>query len=120
MRKTHSPNTHLQSLIEELRKTATVQDAPIWKRIAFELSRPTRERRIVNLSRINRFCVDNETIIVPGKVLGSGVLERKITIAAFDFSDTAREQIKNRNGNTLTISELLRQNPQGKNVKILG
>ncbi len=120
MTRPYSPNVYLHSLIQELRKTATVEQAPVWKRIAQELARPSQQRRVVNLSRINRHCSDNEIVLVPGKVLGSGVLERKLTIAAYDFSAGAREQIHKNNGKTISITELLKQNPKGKNIKIIG
>jgi len=40
----------------------------------------------VNLGRIERYAQEDETVVVPGKVLGSGVLEKNVTVAAVDFS----------------------------------
>jgi large subunit ribosomal protein L18e len=111
-----STNIHLRKLISDLRK----QSKPIWKRVAEDLEKSRRNRRVVNLSRINRYSKEGEVVVVPGKVLGDGVLEKKLDIAAFQFSQSAIEKIKNAGGNAMTIKELLEKNPEGKGVKLLG
>ncbi len=113
-------NTQLAELINDLKKVSSENDAGIWKRIAYDLSKSTRQRRIVNLSKISRYCTEDEVIVVPGKVLGSGELNKKLTIAAYQFSDQAREKIKEAKGTSLDISELIKKNPQGKKVRIMG
>lgn len=108
------------SLIRALRKESHVKEAGIWGSIAFELEKPARGRRVINVSRINRYTKANETVIVPGKVLGSGSLDHSVVVAAFAFSDGAKEQITKAKGKCITISELLKQNPKGKDVRIIG
>lgn len=120
MKHTGPTNQYLQELISELRKESSMQSADVWSRIAADLSKPTRQRRIVNLSRINRFTKPNETIIVPGKVLGSGALNHSLVVAAYSFSDSAKERIKEAKGKCITIKELVKQNPKGKDVRIIG
>jgi large subunit ribosomal protein L18e len=83
------------------------------------MSKPTRHQCEVNVSKINRFTIDGETIVVPGKVLGSGELDHKVTVAALKFSDAARAKI-DKVGETLTINELLDRNPKGSNIRIFG
>jgi large subunit ribosomal protein L18e len=109
----------LNELISELKKASTKENVGIWKAVAMNLEKPTRQRRAVNLSSINRVANDNETIIVPGKVLASGELSRKVTVAAFKFSGQAKEKIV-KSGKAMTIMELLKQNPKGKNTRIMG
>ncbi len=120
MKRTGPSNPHLQFLIAELRKLSNEQKVGIWDRIAEDLAMPTRNRRIVNLSRLNRFTKDNEVVIVPGKVLGSGSVDHKVTVAAWDFSGQAKEKIESMKGQCLSIHELIRKNPKGSNVRILG
>ncbi|MBN1644820.1 50S ribosomal protein L18e [Candidatus Woesearchaeota archaeon] len=120
MKRTGPTNEHMKWLIQELRKESSTQKAKIWRRIADDLEKPTRKRRIVNISRINRTTKENETIIIPGKVLGSGALTHGVTIAAFAFSETAKKQIEQAKGKCITIAELLKTNPKGKDVRILG
>lgn len=113
-------NQNLKSLVSGLKKQSYDQEAKIWKRVASDLEKPTRNRRVVNLSRLNRFTKEKETIVVPGKVLGSGSMSHSIVIAAFAFSESAREQIEKANGKCMSIHELAKQNPKGKDIKILG
>ncbi|MBU0979562.1 MAG: 50S ribosomal protein L18e [Nanoarchaeota archaeon] len=112
-------NPQLRSLIEELKKAAAMQQAPIWKRIAQDLDRPSRQRRAVNISRINTYSKDEDTVVVPGKVLSVGELDHKVTIAAFSFSGSAKDKI-NKVGAALSIKELMMKHPKGEKVKIIG
>jgi large subunit ribosomal protein L18e len=118
--KTGPTNPGLRSLIDELRKKAFAEKIMLWKRLASDLEKPTRQRKIVNLGRINRFTSDGETIVVPGKVLAAGELQRKITIAAWQFSEDAVEKIQKANGKAITINELMKHDPKGKKIRIMG
>ncbi|MBW2978528.1 50S ribosomal protein L18e [Candidatus Woesearchaeota archaeon] len=120
MKRTGPTNEQMNTLIYELKKESTSQKVKIWKRIAEDLEKPTRKRRIVNLSRINRSTKANETIVVPGKVLGSGTLKHGLTVAAFSFSQSAKKIIEQAKGKYITINELLKNNPKGKDVRIIG
>jgi len=51
-------------------------------------------------------------------VLGSGVLETNVTIAAVDFSSTARRKI-GQVGDAMTLEEALDSNPEGSNVRVI-
>lgn len=107
-------------LIQQLKKESSTQKTDLWRRIADDLEKPTRLRREVNLSRISRFTKAQETIIVPGKVLGSGKLDHGVTIAAYAFSGSSKQKITEAKGKILTIQELMKQNPKGKDVRIIG
>ena len=113
-------NLQLKGLVEALKKQAREQNVQIWKRIALDLEKPTRQRRVVNLSKINRVAKENEAIIIPGKVLGTGELDHKITIAAFNFSKQATEKIVKSNSTFYSIYDYMQKNPQGKKTRIIG
>ncbi|MDD5086336.1 MAG: 50S ribosomal protein L18e [Candidatus Nanoarchaeia archaeon] len=113
-------NKSLNELITELRKSSNSHNSNLWKRIADELSRPTRQRRVVNLSSINRNTKENENIIVPGKVLATGELDHKVTIAAWQFSGQALDKIKKSNSKAILIKELIKEKPDGKGIRIIG
>ena len=119
MKRTGPTNPQLRDLIKELRKKAIEHGARIWKRIAEDLEKSTRQRRIVNLYKINKFVKKDETAIVPGKVLGIGELDHSVTIAAWQFSNNALEKI-NKVGKAIYISDLLKESPKGKGMRILG
>lgn len=120
MKRTGPTNIHLCELISKLKELSAKQKAPIWKRIAEDLETSTRKRRVVNLSRINRFSKENDMIVVPGKVLSSGNLDKKLTVAAWDFSEMAKKKIKEANSKAVAIEKLIDDNPKGKDVKIIG
>ena len=108
----------LQTLIADLKKHSLT--SKLWKRIAKDLSKSTRQRRVVNLYKINKYAREGETIIVPGKVLSIGEIEKKVNVAAYQFSTQAKTKIEDKQGSAITIKELLEKNPDGKKVRILG
>ncbi len=120
MARTLHKNTQTLQLIQELKKLAIARESGFWKRIAVELGKPARNKRVVNLSRIDRHTKENEIVIVPGKVLSSGVLTHKVHVAAESFSDQARAKLIQNGSLALTIPELMQQHPDGKNIRILG
>ncbi|MCH8003278.1 MAG: 50S ribosomal protein L18e [Nanoarchaeota archaeon] len=120
MKRTGPTNPLLQDLIGELKKRSNEQSVNLWKRIASDLERPTRNRRAVNLSRINRHTKENEIIVVPGKVLGSGMLNHKLTISAYQFSEQAKDKIEKANAKIIPLLELSKDKPNGKKIRIIG
>ena len=110
----------MQKLVYDLKKRSYEHKANIWKRLAIDLERPTRQRRIVNLSKIDRCTKENETVVVPGKVLGAGLINHKLLIAAWQFSQQAKDKIEAAGGKTLSISELALKNPKGQRIRIIG
>jgi large subunit ribosomal protein L18e len=120
VKRTGPTNPMLQNLIGELKKRGTEQSVNLWKRVAADLERPTRNRRAVNLSRLNRYTKENETIIVPGKVLGSGALNHKLTISAYQFSDQAKDKLRKVGAEIVPLLDLSKDKPDGKKIKIIG
>lgn len=120
MKRTGPTNAHLRALISELKKQAIEKETQLWKRIAVDLEKPTRKRRVVNLSRINRHTKDSDIVVVPGKILSAGALQHKLTVAAYNFSMEARKKIEAAGGEALSIQELLQKQPDGKNIRIIG
>jgi large subunit ribosomal protein L18e len=113
-------NQQLQSLIVELKKASIEKDVKLWKKIAVELEGPTNNRPAVNLSKIDKYARNNETVVVPGKVLSMGSLSKKITVAAYNFSKPAKEKITSSGGKAITIYDLLKDNPKASKVRIIG
>jgi large subunit ribosomal protein L18e len=109
-------NDNLQKLIVELKAS----ESNLLNRVAEDLSRPTRIRREVNLSRINNNTKDGEVIIVPGKVLGGGELDHKITISAFKFSGQALEKLGKSGSKIVPLQELAKESVKGKRIRIIG
>jgi len=83
-----------------------------WFEIASILSGSRRNKTSINLDRIK------EDVIVAGKVLSQGEIE-KHKVVAFSFSEKAKEKIIKAGGKALTILEELKLNPEMKGLKIL-
>ena len=120
MKKVKATNPELLEVIRFLKKQSRENKAKIWKSIAERLAKSRRKRVAVNISRLNRYTKKNETVVVPGKVLGAGELNHPITVAAFAFSAKAREKIRRAKGKCLSLFELVKKNPKGSNIKIIG
>jgi len=112
-------NPRLSTLISLLKNKSRENEAKVWREIAYRLETPNRNHAEVNLSKINRYVKKGETIIVPGKVLGSGVLEQSVKIAALNFSASATSKIQDAKGQCMTIEQLISDNPKGSGVRIL-
>ena len=117
---TKKTNPMLIALIQDLKRKSYENDAPIWKDIALRLEKPSRNWSEVNLDRIDKYIKENETALIPGKVLSSGNLTKKISIAAWSFSEKSLEKIKKAGGKHMSIEDLVKNNPKGKDIRILG
>lgn len=113
--KAKKDNQILLSLIETLKRT----NKPFWKKVAYELSKPRRQRVEVNLSKLDVYSSEEGTVIVPGKVLASGAVSKKVNVAAFAFSERAKQLISDAGGKAMTIESLHKSNPEGRGVMIL-
>src|SRR3989338_2536669 len=115
-KRTGTTNIHLQALINDLKRLASKENIPLWKRLAYELERPSKNRREVSIGKINRYVRENEIALIPGKVLSNGDLTKKLTVAAFNFSE--KEKI-NKMGKAITIKELIKTSPKGKRIRMI-
>jgi large subunit ribosomal protein L18e len=120
VKKVKTTNLELIELIRFLKKQGRENKADIWRDIAERLAKPKRKRIAVNISRLNRYTQKNEMIAVPGKVLGTGEIQHAVTVAAFAFSENAKEKIKARRGKCLSFFDLIKKNPKGSKIKIIG
>jgi large subunit ribosomal protein L18e len=120
MKKLKTTNPELITLIRDLKKKSTEKQTELWRNLAERLSTSKRSRIAVNVSRLNRYTKEGETVAVPGKVLGSGKANHPITVAAFSFSDKAQAKILKAKGNCISIRELMEKNPEGANVRVMG
>ena len=111
-------NPRLADLIAELKAAARNGGGDVWGDIAGRLEKPRRTHAEVNLGRIERYAREDETVVVPGKVLGSGALRKEVTVAAVNYSGTARTKV-DAVGEAISLEQALEQNPEGSNVRVL-
>jgi large subunit ribosomal protein L18e len=111
-------NPRLSSLIADLKSAARNGGGDVWSDVADRLEKPRRTHAEVNLGRIERYAREDETVVVPGKVLGSGALRKEVTVAAVDFSGTAETKIQ-QVGETKRLEQALEDNPDGTDVRVI-
>jgi len=107
-------------LVRVVEKLARKEDSGVWASVAEELSRVRKNRREVNVYKINKHTSSGDVIVVPGKVLGDGLLEHKVVVAAFKFTQGARKKIVDAGGEPMSILDLMKKNPQGSKIKLIG
>ena len=119
MKETKTTNPELVQVIRLLKRVSRENQAPIWHDLADCLSKTRSQRVAVNLSKINRNSKRADTIVVPGKVLGSGSINHAVTVASFGVSEKAKAKLAAAKGKFVSIPELLEKNPKGSDVKII-
>lgn len=120
--KTRIARSANKKLNPELRNTILLlkkQKSSFWHDVAKLLIRPKRRSIVVNLDKINRLAKENSTILVAGKVLARGDLNKKFNISAFRTSEEAKNKIKASGSTYLSINDLVRKNPEAKDIKIM-
>ncbi len=113
-------NQVVVQMAKELQAASKKNKAPIWSRLAEMALKPSRAKRVLNLSQIDKFVGDNDTVIVPGKVLGTGNISHKITLCSFSISTSGAKKVTQSGGKILDFAQLIKNNPTGKGVKIIG
>ena len=105
---------------DELKKASRENDAPIWKSIAKKLEGPSRNWPVVNISKIEFNVSKNGKAVIPGKIMGSGTLSKKVTVSAYSFTKSAVEKIEGAGGKCMIYNEFIKKNPTGKDVLVIG
>lgn len=114
-------NPKLVDTIHALNRAGRENEAPVWRDIADRLERPSRSWPVVNAGELQRVADDDaELVAVPGKVLGSGYLDRELTVAAWKFSGQAREKIEDAGGRCLSLTEAIEEHASGAHVQVVG
>ena len=104
------------SLVETI-KIAMANKA--WFDVAHMISGPTRMHSAVGLNQIDETAKDGDVVIIPGKVLSTGDLTKKVKICALSFSTAAAEKIKKAKAESSTIFAEIKSNPSAKGIKII-
>jgi len=89
-----------------------------WIEVAHILSGSSRKRVSLNLEDFKDL-KGGEKILVPGKVLSQGEIDKKIKVIALNFSEKAREKLSKAGCEVSTILEEIKSNPSAEGIKIL-
>ena len=106
-------------MAKELKVASKKNKAPIWSKLSEMALKPTRARKVLNLGQLDKFVNDNDVVVVPGKVLGTGNISHKITLCSFSISTSGAKKIVQSGGKIIDVTQLIKNNPTGKGVKII-
>lgn len=118
-RRVGKQNPELLRTIVALRRAAKAQHAPVWASVADRLERARHSAVPVNVGHLDRIAASGETVVVPGKVLADGEIQKAVTVGAFAFSAGAREKIRAVGGSAVSLETLLKSKPDGTGVRLL-
>jgi large subunit ribosomal protein L18e len=119
MKRIFKTDPNLLALIDDLKAKERETGAAIWRDIAKRLEKPRRNWAELNLSGLDRYTEAGDTVLVPGKVLAAGSISKKVTVAAYSFSEKAEQAINAAGGKTMSIADLMAANPKGSGVRIM-
>ena len=113
-------NSTLVKTIVELKEASRKNEAPLWRSIANRLEGSSRNWPSVNVSKLEYNVNKNGKAIVPGKLMGTGIVTKKMTVAAYSFTNSAKEKIQSAGGKCLTYNEMIKATPKGTDVMVIG
>ena len=114
-----SSNPLLRHASGMLERAAKAEKAPIWNEASRLLSGEGKNRVEVNVGRISRVAESGQALFVPGKVLGTGTMDKKLVVGAFAFSASARSKLESAGGSALTVEQFLKKYPGGSGVRLV-
>lgn len=115
--KRDTKNLQIQKLIENLYKSSKDKKKEIYASVARILEASSRKQPSKNLFNLQRlsYIKDGDIVVIPGKVLGTGNLEKNITIYALSFSEAAKAKYKG----LKTLKDFCKDNIDYKKVKLI-
>jgi large subunit ribosomal protein L18e len=112
-------NKILRAQAVMLERLGRKQKIGIWRDAAAYLGASRLNETFVNLTRLARADSGDSPLFVPGKVLGTGPLEKKLVVGAFSYSAAAKKKIETAGGEALTIDEFVKRFPDGSGVRLV-
>jgi large subunit ribosomal protein L18e len=114
-----SSNSQLRKTIVLLERAGKQKKAPIWTAASRILGSPSSLDVEVNIGRLSRLVEEGQVVFVPGKVLGTGVIDKKVTVGAYSFSNSAITKIVASGGKVISVEDMVKEFPDGRGVKLV-
>lgn len=98
-----------------IKKAARSRKTKIWGDVLNRLE----DGNEINIDHLSRVTKKNDVVVVPGKVLGGGMIDHPVIIGAKMFSQSAQKKITNARGKCMTLENLIAKYPDGKGLRLL-
>lgn len=109
----------IKQTVDKLLELSRTNSSSLWRDLAKRLSGGRRRYASINLEKIDKLSNEGDTLVVPGSILGSGNLSKKLTLSSLRISQKALDKLKSAGCTYKTIEELSTENPKGSNIKIM-
>ncbi len=76
----------------------------------FRAEKPRRQRAKVTLLKLEKYAKDNDNIIIPGKVLGTGKITKKFNISAVEYSKSSLEKLQAAGCKIVDVESIMKNN----------
>jgi large subunit ribosomal protein L18e len=113
-------NPVLDRTLMVLKQASKSSGASLWLDASRYLSKSRSRKPTVNIGKLDRLAEKDSVILVPGKILGDGVLSHPVVVGAYSYTATARRKIVEAGGEALTIPNFLKRFPSGAGVTLIG
>lgn len=118
--KANRKTNHLvQEVVEGLIEVSRESGSSLWRDIARKITGGDRRYASVNVGKISRLSSDGDVVVVAGSLLGSGYIDKKVTVSALRISEKARQKLSEAGGVYKPLVEMAKENPKGTNVRVM-
>ena len=107
-------------ILMEVRKAYRQTGRPIWKAVYELIDVAKRKGRKVNVAKLERLVPEGAYVVVPGKVLGGGIITKSVMVGALDFSSSAVEKIKKANGKAIYLDRFIKRYGRKEGLILVG
>jgi large subunit ribosomal protein L18e len=110
----------IDSALAAAKAAARSSHKPVYKRAVKMLSRRTNQLVEVNVGKLGSISTEEGLLLVPGKVLGDGEVDKKLHVGAVAFTASAIQKINSAGGEALLIKDFVAKYGEGKGVHLVG
>jgi large subunit ribosomal protein L18e len=118
--KKRSSNPIINETLKKLESVPKEQNKTFWIGIIEMISRPNSRRPVVNVGKISQLTKENDVVLIPGKILGGGLVDHAITVGALFMSKAAGKKIATAGGSVLNLVEFAEKYADGSGIIVMG
>jgi large subunit ribosomal protein L18e len=118
--KKRSSNPIITGTLEKLEMLSKGQNKTFWTSVIEMVSRPNSRRSTVNVGKVSQLTKENDIVLIPGKILGDGLVDHAITVGALFMSKSAGKKIVAAGGSVLNLVEFAEKYPDGSKIIVMG
>lgn len=113
-------NPMVREVVKKIRAVSKAGNKSFWSSVEEMILSPRSRRPEVNVGKVSKLTKANDVVLVPGKLLGDGLIDHPVTVGALFASKSAVKKVVEAGGTYLPMTEFIDRFPEGSNVKVLG